>query len=199
MEAISSKIPIQKVEKSRISEVDFSNIPFGRIFSDHMLVADYVEGHWQKPQIMPYDRISVFPCISAIHYGQSIFEGLKAFRMNDGSAAVFRPEENFKRMNRSAAGLVMPEIPHDIFYDGLRELVKLDQQWIPQGEESALYIRPVYFATDEYIGIKPSDNYKFVIFTCPVGAYYPEPVGEDQDWIRYRGNITNNVSLGAES
>ena len=176
LEAIRSSIPIQKIGQSRISEIDFDHIPFGKIFSDHMLVAEYENGKWNPAKIMPYDQILMYPCIMALHYGQSIFEGLKAFKMKDGSSALFRPEANYNRMNRSAAGVVMPEIPKEIFMDGLLELVKLDSNWIPDRPESALYIRPIYFATDETIGIKSSDKYKFVIFTCPVGAYYPEPV-----------------------
>ncbi len=176
MEAVHP-IQIQPVVQSRIAEVDFNNIPFGRVFSDHMLVADYRDGQWQVPTIQPYGRISLEPSMTALHYGQSIFEGLKAYKAPNGRPVLFRPEANFERMNASAERLCMPTIPREIFLDGLRELIRLDHNWIPSNEGSSLYIRPFYFATDEYVGIKASDNYKFIIFTCPVGAYYPKPVG----------------------
>lgn len=175
--ALGTKIDIELVAESRISTVDFDNIPFGRIFSDHMFVVDYADGKWGKPQIKPYGKMKISPSVSALHYGQSIFEGMKAFKNQKGEPVLFRPLENFKRMNHSAHRMCMPEIPEDLFMNGLKELIRIDQDWIPTNEGSSLYIRPFMFATDEYVGIKPSDNYKFVIFCCPVGAYYPEPVG----------------------
>lgn len=175
--AKTAAIKIKPTSKSRIHEVDFDNIAFGRVFSDHMLVADYANGAWQPPVIRPYDRLSLAPSVTALHYGQSIFEGMKAYKDPDGNPVLFRPERNWLRMNQSADRMCMPDIPKDIFLDGLEELVRLDKDWIPSKDGSSLYIRPFYFATDEYVGIKASDNYKFVIFSCPVGAYYPEPVG----------------------
>lgn len=176
MEAVSP-IEVHPIAESRITGVDFNNIPFGRVFSDHMLVADYVDGEWMNVQIQPYARINVAPSISSLHYGQSIFEGMKAYKDQDGNPVLFRPERNFARMNFSAERLCMPAIPEEIFLDGLYELIKLDRNWIPTNEGGSLYIRPFYFATDEYVGIRPSDSYKFIIFSCPVNAYYPEPVG----------------------
>lgn len=170
-------VSVQRVTKSRISEVDFNNIPFGREFADHMLVADYLNGTWQSPKIVPFGRFPISPSITALHYGQAIFEGMKAYKGESGQAALFRPEENYKRMNLSAERMCMPHIPKEIFLDGLKELIRLDSNWIPTVKGASLYIRPHMFATDEYVGIKPSDNYKFVIFCCPVGVYYPEPVG----------------------
>lgn len=176
MEMVKNKIHITQTSHSRLSEVDFDNIPFGRIFADHMLVADYNDGAWGEPEIVPYGKITVAPCITSLHYGQSIFEGLKAQKNSDGEALLFRPLDNHIRLNRSADRMCMPAIPEDIFMDGLRELVHLDKNWIPTKEGSALYIRPFMFATDEYVGIKASDSYKFMIFSSPVGPYYPEPV-----------------------
>ncbi len=177
METVTTpKIKTLRSPSTRIHEVDFTNLPFGRIFSDHMLVADCKDGSWSEPQIVPFGTIPVLPCMTSLHYGQAIFEGMKAFKQPNGNAVLFRPEENYARMNHSAWRLCMPEVPHEIFVDGMKELVQLDNQWIPRTEGSALYIRPFMFATDEYVGIKPSDNYKFIIFSCPVGAYYPEPV-----------------------
>jgi branched-chain amino acid aminotransferase len=178
MEAVmSKKINIQRVGQSRLSTVDFDHIPFGKIFADHMLVADYADGKWGEPKIVPYGDISFAPAMSALHYGQSIFEGLKAYKNQRGEAVLFRPRENWERMNHSAVRMCMPEIPEEIFMDGLQQLVQLDQAWIPSNEGCSLYVRPFMFATDEFVGIRPSESYRFIIFSCPVGAYYSEPVG----------------------
>lgn len=171
-----SDIKIELAHKSRLSEVDFSNLPFGRIFSDHMLVMDYTDGKWQQPQIMPFHDLSMHPATSVIHYGQSIFEGLKAYRMQSGEIAIFRPDMNAERFRLSSIRMCMPEIPNDVFVNLVKELVRVDQSWIPMDEDVSLYIRPFLYADDEYIGIKPSDNYRFVIFCCPVGKYYAEPL-----------------------
>lgn len=169
-------ISVEKCKTSRLPEVDFDHIPFGKVFSDHMLVADYRDGEWQEPTIMPFGHLTMHPAMMALHYGQSIFEGLKAYKNGDGDAVLFRPEENFKRFNKSAERMCMAPVPEEIWLDGLYQLVKLDQNWIPTNSGSSLYIRPFMFATDEYVGIKPSDQYRFIIFTSPVGAYYSEPV-----------------------
>jgi branched-chain amino acid aminotransferase len=169
-------LKIQKREKSRLSEVDFDNIPFGKVFSDHMFMADYIDGKWTQPRIVPYEPIPLSPAISALHYGQSIFEGLKAYRDQNGHPQVFRPEANHKRMNKSAERLCMPSISKEFFIGGLMALLKVDQDWIPRKSDNSLYIRPFMFATDEYVGIRPSENYRFIIFCCPVGAYYTAPL-----------------------
>lgn len=170
------KISIQKIAKTRISEVDFANIPFGKVYSDHMFMADYKEGHWQNFRIVPYGYMPMSPATPALHYGQSIFEGLKAYKNESGEALVFRPLANWKRMNVSAERMCMPDIPEELFMDGMNTLIDLDRQWIPKTDGSSLYIRPFMFSADEYIGIKPSDNFTFMIITCPVGAYYSTPV-----------------------
>lgn len=164
------------VEKSRISEMDFEHIDFARIYSDHMFLADYQNGEWQNLRIQPYDNISLSPANPAIHYGQSIFEGLKAYKNEEGQVLVFRAIDNFQRMNESAKRMVMPEIPEEVFMDGLTELLKLDRNWVPANEGTALYIRPFMFATDAFIGVKPSENFTFMIITSPAGAYYTHPV-----------------------
>ncbi|TVR80295.1 MAG: branched-chain amino acid aminotransferase [Chitinophagaceae bacterium] len=169
-------ITIDKARKSKIAEVDFNNIPFGRIFSDHMFITEYEKGEWKNPRIIPFQNLNTHPAISALHYGQSIFEGLKAYKNLNGVPVLFRPEKNIDRMNKSAERMAMPEIPKDLFNKGLEELIKLDHEWIPTLDGSSLYIRPFMFATDEYVGIKPSDKYTFIIFTCPVGPYYSAPV-----------------------
>lgn len=170
-------IEIIKTEHSRLSSIDFDNLPFGRVFTDHMFVCEYKDGKWGQAQIKPFGDLNLHPATSAIHYGQSIFEGMKAYKsVNDGEVLLFRPDANHKRMNKSAARMCMPEIPEALFMNALKELVSLDKAWIPDGDDSSLYIRPFLFATDDYIGIKPSDNYLFCVFCCPVGAYYGEPI-----------------------
>ncbi|OKL39303.1 branched-chain amino acid aminotransferase [Pontibacter flavimaris] len=169
-------IPAQHVAASRISELDYNNIEFGKIFSDHMLVADYKEGAWQNPQILPYGNMSLSPATSALHYGQSVFEGMKAYRDANGDILLFRPLDNFHRLNMSAERMCMPAITADIFLQGLEQLLRLDAAWVPPTSGCALYIRPFMFATDEFIGVRPSSSYRFTVFTCPVGAYYGQPL-----------------------
>ena len=169
-------IKINKTQHSRIHNVDFENIQFGTIFSDHMFRVDYSEGEWKNPQILPYGDILLAPSLSALHYGQSIFEGMKAFKDQNGKAQLFRPVENIERMNLSAKRMAMPELPEEIFIEGLKQLVKIDEQWIPTKIGSALYLRPFMFATDDYVGVRPSKNFTFIIFTCPVNSYYPKPI-----------------------
>jgi branched-chain amino acid aminotransferase len=169
-------IVINKVAKSRLPELDLNNLAFGKHFTDHMFVAEYDNGQWLEASIMPYDKMSFSPAASMMHYGQAIFEGLKAYRGDKGEVLAFRPYDNFKRMNVSAERMAMPLIPEDIFMEGLTHLLKLDKSWIPSGQHSSLYIRPFYIGTDEYIGVKPSESYKFIIITSPVGQYYTEPL-----------------------
>lgn len=169
-------IEIQKTANSRIHTLDEDNIPFGKLYSDHMFVADFVAGEWKNFKIMPYGDLKMSPATSTIHYGQSIFEGLKAYKMDNGEYAIFRPDANFERMNVSAERMCIPAIPEELFMGGLTELLKMDKAWIPKKKGTSLYIRPFVFATDEYIGIRPSSNFKFMIITCPVGSYYSEPV-----------------------
>jgi branched-chain amino acid aminotransferase len=177
MELVKKRIfNIERVKESRLPSVDFDNIPFGRVFSDHMLVADFADGKWGEPKIVPYGEFNISPCLSALHYGQSFFEGMKAYKTQDGRPVLFRPWENHARMNHSAERMCMPELPADIFMDGLAELVRLDQDWIPTKAGCSLYIRPFMFATDAYVSIRPSDTYRFMMFTCPVSAYYAKPV-----------------------
>ena len=169
-------IAISKTKSSRLPEVDFNNLVFGKQYSDHMFVADFDGENWTDLQIIPYQNLALSPATCALHYGQSIFEGLKAYKNAQGETLVFRPDQNFERFNRSATRMSMPEVPKEIFFEGLNQLLTLDKGWIPTNEGSSLYIRPFMFATDEFIGLKSSLKYKFIIFTCPVGAYYAQPV-----------------------
>ena len=169
-------INVTKVAKSKLKEVDFSHLPFGKYFTDHMLVATYANGDWQSVEIRPYEALSLQPSIVAIHYGQSIFEGIKAYRYESGDAFVFRPYDNFKRFNVSAERMCMPTVPEEIFIDGMKQLIELDKEWIPTEADHSLYIRPFMFATDEIIGVKPSENYLFIIILSPTGPYYSAPM-----------------------
>lgn len=170
------KINIQPVTSSRLSQIDFNNIEFGKEYSDHMFISDYYNGRWQDFRIEPYDMLSFTPGSAILHYGQSVFEGMKAYKNDMGEVLVFRPEMNFKRLNQSAERMCIPQVSEEIFMNGLTELLQLDKNWVPDLPNTSLYIRPYIFALDEYIGIRPSDNYKFIIFTCPVGAYYSKPL-----------------------
>lgn len=169
-------IKLNKVERSRITDVDWDNLPFGKVFSDHMLVMDYKDGVWHDPEIVPFESLSMHPATSAIHYGQSIFEGMKANKNENNEVLIFRPEMNAKRFTESCKRICMPQIPESTFIQLIQKVVDIDREWVPSKEGHSLYIRPFMFATDDFIGIKPSDTYKFVIFTCPVGAYYSQPV-----------------------
>jgi branched-chain amino acid aminotransferase len=170
------QISINKTANSRVENLDYNNIQFAREYSDHMLLADFKDGEWGNVRIEPYGNLSISPANPAIHYGQSIFEGLKAYKQADGRVSVFRPKANYDRMNISAKRMVMPHIPEEIFMDGLTELLKLDQKWVPDVDGTSLYIRPFLFAIDEFIGVRPSQDFTFMIITTPVGAYYTSPV-----------------------
>lgn len=165
-------IQISRAENSNISQLDFNNLTFGKHFSDHMLVADYEDGQWQNFRILPYGEISLSPAISSLHYGQAFFEGLKAYKLADGRVSVFRPYKNAERFNKSAERLCMPQLPEDLFVQSIAALVDIDQQWIPEKENHALYIRPFMFATEAALGVHPSSSYKFCVLTGPVGPYF---------------------------
>ncbi|MBI2258383.1 MAG: branched-chain amino acid aminotransferase [Flavobacteriia bacterium] len=169
-------IKITPTKESKINQVDWNNLPFGKIFTDHMLVMDYRDGHWQDPEIVPFGNISFHPATSAIHYGQAIFEGLKASKSVNGEVLIFRPDMNAKRFIESCERMCMPTIPEPVFVECVKKLVEIEKNWIPNNPSYSLYIRPFMYATDEFVGIRPSDTYKFIIFTCPVGVYYSEPV-----------------------
>lgn len=172
----TQNISIHRVKESRLAEVDFANIPFGKIYTDHMFMADYRNSEWKNFRIVPYGYMPISPATTALHYGQAIFEGMKAFRGPDGEALVFRPHDNWMRMNISGERMCMPHIPEELFMDSLFALIDLDRNWIPAIDGSSLYIRPFMFSADEYIGIKASSDFTFMIILCPVGAYYSTPV-----------------------
>ncbi len=169
---MTTSIAIERVKESKITSVDFNNLPFGSVYSDHMLTCDFVNGKWQEPKIEPFAPISLDPSAKIFHYGQSIFEGMKAYKDAEENIMLFRPLDNCKRLNKSAARLVIPEIPEEIFMDGLKALLEVDSDWIPTNEGSSLYIRPFMFASGNGFHASPADAYKFVICTAPSGAYF---------------------------
>jgi branched-chain amino acid aminotransferase len=169
-------IQVTKTGKSKAGEIDFNNLPFGKHYTDHMLEVDYVNGEWQQAVIRPYQSLSFSPGLAAIHYGQAIFEGIKAYKDREGNPFIFRPFDNFRRFNISAERMMMPAVPEEIFIEGMRRLVDLDRDWIPMKSDYSLYIRPFMFATDETLGVKASETYKFMILLSPTGPYYSTPV-----------------------
>jgi len=168
---------------TRIHEVDFDKLDFGSNVSDHMLIANFANGKWENVTILPYSPLTLAPSALALHYGQTVFEGIKAFRQEDGKIAIFRMDKHYKRFCKSLERLCMPIVPEDIFTEGLKELLKKDREWVPNREGASLYIRPFMIATEEKFGVKISSEYKFIIFTGPVGKYYSKHLNvkvEDQ-------------------
>lgn len=169
-------ISITHTTDSKWSKEILDNFSFGKTFSDHMFVADYENGEWENCRIIPFANLSLSPANAALHYAQSIFEGLKAHRSAEGDVRIFRADKNAKRMAKSAKRMCMPPVPEGLFLEAVNTLVHLDQKWVPSKKGKSLYIRPIQFATDPYIGIRPSEKYTFMVITAPVGTYYSEPV-----------------------
>ncbi|NAY90323.1 branched-chain amino acid aminotransferase [Muricauda sp. JGD-17] len=167
-----NNIPVEKAKTSKIHNVDFDNLAFGTTYTDHMLVSDFNDGEWSAPKIIPYQPVTLEPSSKIFHYGQSIFEGLKAYKDEQGSVWLFRPMENFKRLNKSAKRLAIPELPESHFIDGLTALLRLEQDWVPQNPGSSLYVRPFMFASGTGFHASPADKYKFIIALAPSGAYF---------------------------
>ena len=163
---------INRVEKSRIDSVDFDNLTFGKIFTDHMFISKYKNGEWSSGEIKPYENISISPSSRALHYGQAIFEGMKCFKSEQDELFLFRPEENFKRFNKSSIRLAIPEIQEDIFFNGLKELLKIDSEWVKKGIGNALYVRPFVFASEPSINASEANEYTFMIICSPSKSYY---------------------------
>ena len=172
MEVKSATIAIEKTKTSKISAVDFNNLKFGSVYSDHMLICDYKEGEWKSPKIVPYQPLTLDPASKIFHYGQSIFEGMKAYKDEDGQAWLFRPLDNYKRLNISAQRLCIPEVPEAYFMEGLSALIALEKDWIPTTTGSSLYIRPFILASGLGFHASPADEYKFLICCAPSGAYF---------------------------
>lgn len=172
----AENINITKVESSKLKDINLENIPFGKYFTDHMLEVDFEDGEWKNAEIKPYQPLLLDPSTAALHYGQAIFEGIKAYKNNKGEAFIFRPLDNFKRFNISAERMQMPQVPEELFMEGMRQLIELDRNWIPNQADHSLYIRPFMFSSDAMIGVRSSDKYKFMIILSPTGPYYSAPM-----------------------
>ncbi|MES2371383.1 MAG: branched-chain amino acid aminotransferase [Bacteroidota bacterium] len=173
---LTTEIQVRKTSHSKLAEVDFSNLEFGKYISDHMLVCDYYDGEWHAPHIVPFGNLVASPSMLALHYGQTVFEGMKAFRMEDGSINIFRMEKHYDRFVRSLERMCMAVVPKEIFVEGLSQLVELDKAWIPSEPGTALYLRPFVFASEAKFGLKISDEYRFIIFTGPVPALFANTI-----------------------
>ena len=171
----SPSFAFERIAKTRITEVDFNNLEFGKHISDHMLVADYINDKWQEPKIVPFGDIPMSPAMLSIHYGQSVFEGMKAFKNKNGDICIFRPQKHSDRLNKSLARMCMPEIPEELFIQSLHAIVEVEKEWIPSAEGASLYLRPVVFAYEPRLGVKIADHFKFFILTSPAGAYFSKP------------------------
>jgi branched-chain amino acid aminotransferase len=196
---MSTPIAITPVSQTRLTEELRENSEFGATFSDHMLVADWEGGAWKAPQIVPFGPISFSPALTPFHYGQAAFEGFKAHRTPNGEITIFRPRDNFARLNRSALRLAMPEIPEALFLDGIKELVRLDRNWIPHREGGALYVRPTYFGVDDTLLVRPANRYRLIVMTCPVGPYFSQPIkllAEERFVRAFAGGTGNSKAAG---
>ena len=191
-------IPVRRAYRSRHSEVDWDNLELGTYTSDHMLVCDYAEGGWQQPEIMPFGPFVLSPTTLALHYGQTIFEGMKAFRTEDGRIHIFRPERHYERLLRSAERLCMPVPASGVFVEGLRRLVQLEKDWVPGQAGTALYLRPMIIATDTRLSIKIADSYRFAIVCLPAGPYFGSAlrVKVERRWVRAVRGGTGSAKCG---
>ena len=167
---------IDFIKESKLPTTDYTKEPFGTCFIDHMFEIHFEDGKWTKGKVKPYGKIEIFPSTQALHYGQVFFEGMKAYKNENDEVLLFRPLENVKRFNRTAKRLCMPEIPEELFMDGLNTLLDVDKDWVPQGENSSLYIRPFMFASGLGVKASHSERYTLMIIACPVDAYYLKPV-----------------------
>ncbi len=171
-----TEIPVKRVHRSTITEVDFSNLEFGKYTSDHMLLCDYTNGEWQQPMILPFANLSLSPSTLALHYGQTVFEGMKAFRMDDGRINIFRIDKHYDRFVKSLDRLCMAAPSKELFTEGLLKLVDTDKAWVPKQKGAALYLRPFVYASEARFGVKISEEYRFIIFSGPVPELYANPI-----------------------
>ena len=163
---------VTRVQETKINSVDFENLVFGKTFTDHMFLCHFRDGKWQTPEIKPYKALTLDPSASVFHYGQAVFEGMKAFKDDNQKVWLFRPEENFKRINLSAKRLQIPEFPESYFFEGLNTILQLDQKWVRPGSENSLYVRPFVFASQPSVQASASMEYTFMIICAPVKSYY---------------------------
>ena len=171
---MSREFPVTAVKSTRIAEVDFDDLAFGSVFSDHMFSMRYRDGEWREPEVLPYGPVTVDPSNATLHYGQTVFEGLKAFKGPDGAIRIFRPDMNAKRLQESCRRLCIPELDEEVFHDAIEALLRLDHAWIPRKRGQALYIRPLIFSDESHLEVRPSDCFRFLIMTAPVRAYFED-------------------------
>ena len=188
------RIDIQKNSSSKISSIDFNNLGFGEFFTDHLFQANYENDDWITPVIKPMDKIAIHPGNSTLHYGQAIFEGLKAYRKANNDIQLFRPEKNIDRFNKSATRLCMPQVPKDLFLSAIKSLVDLERKWVPERKYGSLYIRPFMFANEAFLGVRPAEKYTMIIILSPVGSYYNKPLN-----VKVERNFTRAVRGGIGS
>lgn len=187
-------IEVHKAQTSKIGDVDFNNLPFGNVFTDHMLYCDYKDGKWGTPVITPYAPMPMDPSSRVFHYGQAIFEGMKAYKDENDDVWLFRPDQNFIRFNKSAVRLAMPEVPEDVFIEGLKQLINLDKEWVKKGKGNSLYLRPFMIATGHGVIASPSQEYRFMIIMSPAKSYYS---GEVKVLIAEHFSRAANGGIGA--
>ncbi|TDD94196.1 branched-chain amino acid aminotransferase [Flavobacterium cellulosilyticum] len=187
-------IEIIKAGTTKINDVDFDNLHFGEVFTDHLFECDFKNGEWQKPIIKPYAPFLLDPSAKVFHYGQAIFEGMKAYKDDNNDIWLFRPDENYLRFNNSAIRMAMPEVPEDVFMEGLNQLLKLDSEWIKKGKGNSMYIRPFMIATGAGVIANPSEEYKFMIILSPAKSYYS---GEVKVLIAEHFSRAANGGIGA--
>lgn len=198
-----SNFSFKSIESTRIDEVDFDNLKFGSLVADYMFIADYTDGEWHDMRIVPYENMSVSPANMAWHYGQAIFEGMKATKAEDGTPYLYRPRDHAKRLNFSAKRMNMPSFPEESFMEALHALTDLNKDWIPNRPGYALYIRPFMIAFDNHIGVRPSHTYRFMILNLPAGAYYSKRISlkVEEEYVRAVvggvGNVKNAGNYGA--
>jgi branched-chain amino acid aminotransferase len=192
------QISVRRASRSHLGEVDWDNLEFGKYSTDHMLVCDYASGEWGSPQILPFGDFSLSPTALGLHYGQTIFEGMKAFRLESGKVNIFRPDKHYERLKRSTERMCMPVVSSDVFLEGLRQLVGLDRDWVPGTVGGALYIRPFIIATEARLGVKISDAYRFAIVCTPSGPLYPQPlrVKVEKEFVRAARGSTGYAKCG---
>jgi branched-chain amino acid aminotransferase len=155
---------------------DTRSVPFGKVPTEHMFIAEYKNGTWQNALVTPFHDLTISPLALCLHYGQTVFEGMKAFSMDDGKINIFRIEKHYERFIRSLQRLCMPEVPKDLFMNAIKELVKIDADWVPKDEDGSLYLRPFMIASEDRIGVKPSDEYLFMVVASPAFQYYTAPL-----------------------
>ncbi|NVJ63965.1 MAG: branched-chain amino acid aminotransferase [Flavobacteriaceae bacterium] len=172
MKSFGTPLKVEKATQSKIEHVDFQSLSFGKVFTDHMMISTYKNGEWSIPEVKPYQNLSLAPSARVFHYGQEVFEGMKAYKDDAGKVWLFRPMDNFNRINISSERLAMPAFREDYFCDGLSKLLELDQEWIKSGDGNSLYIRPFVIATEEGVAASPANEYMFIIICSPVQSYY---------------------------